>query len=545
MKKVIYSLLVVAMGLMTPVASYGFEEDAFETLKKLSRATEVEVEAHLEMAQEFINGRYFKKADDYIAKARALVGGNESPQIDAVQEYLDQMRAEEKEVFDAAVAAASEDALNAYIKQYNGHKGQATYYEEAKNCIKDLKLWNVAEAQNTKQSYQSYLEQSEYKVFAGVAQEKVATFQMEEDWAGIKDGVVESEYRAFVAKYPASPYAEQAKGILAVYDAAHLCDQEQYIEAFQLFEKAKGYTGIPSHLQDEYELACHAEQYKGIANASVDEAMGYLSSFPSGMYATVASNRIAVLKADNFGGIGSTYQDAMSYAKDAATRNYVDAKANEYACKLADNFANTKGYDEAYRWSKDSETRQYVERKVKVDKDRRHYLRWHDRVTCGWEFLSDFNGEFLGAGTGLYIKFGRCTEDKSDFLNFSLGAKYTYNTYVGSDYDILSTFDLAGHQVSGVAQLRLNLFRMWTGRFYIGGAGEYSYTFSGDLDIDGLAVQGQLGYNSRHYDICFYYKQFLDYKGVECNYDSDWDLFDVNETLEDKSRIGLQMTFYF
>lgn len=508
--------------------------------EELNEDESVEAESYLETAQVYITDKRFKSADKAISKAKAIVGDRYFKMLDDVNNFLTSMRAEETRIYISAIETGSEAALNDYIREYN--YSEATYYVEAKNCIKDLKLWDIALTKNTKEGYQEYLNQSEFKGFANVANERIMQFQMEEDWAMIKDGIVEAEYRNFVAKYPNSPYIDRANGVLAVYDAAHLCDQGQYIDAYQLFNKAKLYIEIPSHLQDEYELASHAEQYKNIYYSSIEEASNYLKLYPQGMYATTASNRIAVLKADNFGVEGVTYQDALSYAKDSQTRDYIDQKANEYACKLANNFANDKCYNKAYEWSKDSDTRQYVGEKAESDKRRRHHLRWHDRVTCGWEFFSDYNGDFLGAGTGLYVKFGRCTKEKSDFINFSLGAKYTYNTYIGSE-ESFDYFDLQGHQIAGVAQLRFNLFRWGTGRFYIGGAGEYSYTLSGDLDIEGLAVQGQLGYNSRHFDIGLYYKQFLDYEGVAV-YTNDY-YISYEEILDDKFRAGVQMTFYF
>lgn len=552
MKRIILSLFISSMWLAFPFYSYA--EERIDSIAFIMRAMDgdlsedesIEAESYLEYAKVYIDYKRFKTADAEIAKAKNIIAGRHYPKLDETINYLNSMREEETQVYLAAVEAGSESKLNDYIKAYNNT--EATYYTEAKNCIKDLKLWDVATSKNTKEAYQEYLKQSEFKGFAEVANNRINQFQMEEDWANIKDGIVETEYRDFVAKYPNSPYIDRANGILAVYDAAHLCDQGQYVDAYQLFSKAKLYIEIPSHLQDEYELSCHAEQYKGIANSSIDEAMSYLNMYPQGMYAVTASNRIAMLKAENFGEIGVTYQGALMYAKDTETRNYIDAKANEYACKLADNFANDKCYNKAYNWSKNSDTRLYVEQKAEADKRRRHYLRWHDRVTCGWEFFSDYNGDFLGAGTGLYVKFGRCTEDKSDFINFSLGAKYTYNTYVGSD-DEISDLGMECHQISGVAQLRFNLFRWGTGRFYIGGAGEYAYTFSGDLEIDGPAVQGQLGYNSRHFDICVYYKQFLDYDGPEFSvYEYDYyynSYYPSYYQIDDKFRAGIQMTFYF
>lgn len=379
----------------------------------------------------------------------------------------------------------------------------------------------------------------------------VASTSEEDDaWIKIKDGKEEQAYRDFLAKYPNSQYAEQAASVIALYDAMTFYDQGKYGEACEQFGKAMVYNELTADMKEKYEYALHAEKYKDIGSASLEDAHIYLQDYPQGMYATQASNRIAHLMADGFSKY--SYNDALAYAKDFETHQYVTNASNTEARSIA-RYSTYRTF--ALKWAQDEETKLHVEKEVSAnERERRRDDFWDDdRLALGWEYFSnDYSANTYGIGMGFTFRIGRYDDD--DFyisddndlspFNIIFGAKWVYNqVYLGwkrlDDYE----FNQFGHHLIGSVQLRWNIKEVGRkysryGSWYFGGGGEYSYNFGGDLNLGGAYLVGQFGYTMRNWDIGVYYKHRV-YEEV-----SKYPL--LNEYIEDDNyRIGLSMIWYF
>lgn len=369
----------------------------------------------------------------------------------------------------------------------------------------------------------------------------VASTSEEDDaWIKIKDGEEEQAYRDFLAKYPNSQYAEQAASVVALYDAVRLYDQEKYDEAYEQFRKAMVYNSLSTEMTEKYENCHHAIIYKGVGNGSESSAREYLQAFPNGIYATEASNNIARKMADGFdngnsysksGPLGYSYNDAMAYAKDFETYQYVKNKSNEKAKKhylYADEKTNS-----SLKWAQDEATKLDVEDKYTA------YLNsdfwddfWDDRLALGPEFnFLDFASNTYGLDLGLSFRIGRYSGYSTSPFTFICGVKYRFHTEYaigkGKEYDAAE-----GHHVVGSCQFRLNYKEAGDGSWYLGIGGEYSHYFSGDLNLGGAYFIGQFGYAIRNFDIGIYYKHRV-YKEEK------------NEWIDDNFRIGIPLTFYF
>ena len=385
----------------------------------------------------------------------------------------------------------------------------------------------------------------------------VASTSKEDDaWIKIKDGKEEQAYRAFLAKYPNSQYAEQAASVIALYDAMTFYNQGKYGEACEQFGKAMVYNELTADMKEKYETAQHAEKYKNIGSASLNEAHIYLQDYPQGMYAKEASNLIARKMADNFGEeYGQfSYINALAYAKDFETYQYITNASNTKARSSARYINYYNGRDDALKWAQDEETKLYVEKEVSANERERKWDNfWDDRLALGWEYFSnDYSANTYGIGMGFTFRIGRYDDDDyylgddNDLSPFNIifGAKWMYNqVYLGwkrlDDYE----FNQFGHHLIGSVQLRWNIkevgrWRSRYGSWYFGGGGEYSYKFGGDLNLGGAYLVGQFGYTMRNWDIGVYYKHRV-YEEV-----SKYPL--LNEYIEDDNyRIGLSMIWYF
>ena len=367
----------------------------------------------------------------------------------------------------------------------------------------------------------------------------------ETEWMQIKDGKNEQGCRDFIAKYPNSQYAEHVASIIALYDAVHYFDQGNYGEACEQFGKAMVYNELTADMKEKYEYALHAEKYKDIGSASLEDAHIYLQDYPQGMYATQASNRIAHLMADGF--TKYSYNDALAYAKDFETHQYVTNASNTEARSIA-RYSTDRTF--ALKWAQNKATKSYVEKEIRSKENRDFRALW---FALGWEcFSNDYSANTYGIGTGFSFRIGRYNyrrkwsskgyhETLSPF-NVIFGAKWMYNqVYHGwkklDDYD----FNQFGHHLIASAQLRWNIREIgesWHyGSWYFGGGGEYSYKFGGDLNLGGTYLVGQVGYAMPGFDIGIYYKHRVSKK------ESKYTL--LNEYIDDDNyRIGLSIIRY-
>ena len=387
----------------------------------------------------------------------------------------------------------------------------------------------------------------------------VASTSAEDDaWIKIKDGKNEQAYKDFLTKYPNSQYAEQAASVVALYDAVRLYEQEKYEEASKEFSKAMVYNTLSKEMMEKYDTCIHAVKYKDVGNGAEYTSREYLQEFPNGMYATDASNNIARKMANGFdktyywweysesGPDDYNYNDALAYAKDFETYQYVkncsNAKARKYYLE-ARNKTNS-----SLKWAQDKKTVSYVEDEYTSYLNRRF---WDDRFALGWEYFSnDYSANTYGIGMGFTFRIGRY--DDSEFttsryddlspFNIIFGPKWVYNqVYLGWKKFDNYEFNQFGHHLIGSVQLRWNIGQLgepYYGSWYFGGGGEYSYNFGGDLNLGGAYVVGQFGYAMRNWDIGVYYKHRV-YEEV-----SKYPL--LNEYIEDDNyRIGLSMIWYF
>ena len=372
----------------------------------------------------------------------------------------------------------------------------------------------------------------------------VASTSEEDDaWIKIKDGKEEQAYRAFLAKYPNSQYAEQAASVIALYDAMTFYNQGKYGEACEQFGKAMVYNELTTDMKEKYETAQHAEKYKNVGNGPEYSAREYLQEFPNGMYATEASNNIARKMADNFENgymyyssnedPAYPYNDVIAYAKDFETYQYVKRKSNEKAISITNNnYSHERKY--ALKWAQDEETKLYVEKEVSANERKRSTSYRLDclveKLSPGIEFnFLDFAKETYGLDIGLSFRIGSSWYAPFNFIG---GVKYRYHEeYIfekGKGY-----INDKGHHVVGSCQFRYQFLRTkYDGSGYLGIGGEYSHHFRGDLNLGGAYIIAQIGCMWKHFDFGIYYKHRV-YKESK------------NEIFDDNYRIGIPLTYYF
>lgn len=517
-------------ALLTAVSFCTADAAALSAPVQITPQQQTSVNASLKLARRAIELQKFTRAEAELKKVLAIDPDNrEALRLQStISEALERQRRVEKSALDAAVREGTVEALQRFLKDFNG----SPYCKDAQERIDDFEFWQTARNANTREAYESYLATSRVKSYKAEARAALDNIAAHEEWQIIKDMPSAVAFEDYMSKFPTSPHIKEARArrnVLkgrAAYSAGDKVSAKSYYdealaEGAQFSDDDRRYYG---DLEDY-------ERYVRLSNSNdIGELKDYLSHITaSSPYHNGISNRLARLQADRLDSYSADYDysNARYYACDAQTRSYVDSRINSAR-----------------------NARTYREKQLKAERRRE---RWRDRVRLGWNILSfDVMENTMSFSTGLRLRFGRHT----DFLNFTIGVDYTYimaygDTYYdnydyGYDYgynyysyydNYDSDYGTVGHYVTFPVNLKFNLFRLSDScKFYLGCTGEYGLLISsGDYEAESgtIAIAPTIGFNFKHGDIGFYYKRYLDDHSP--SYIDDLDI----------QRIGVLFTWYF
>ena len=397
----------------------------------------------------------------------------------AKQKRLNQEK--EKKAFEEACANGI-TALNRFILEHP----RSMYLSEAQKRIEDYTEWDKAQKQNTKEAYQSYLRESKQLSYQAEAQKAIRVLEAEEAWKLCKDSEAWSDIEKFINAHPDFPKMEEAKYRLNLLKGMRAFELKSYTTAYSYLIKANAFQPL-TDLAAEYLQELNGLQLfeENSQSSDISKVTHYLKSLdPNSPFYAPTSNHLAILKGNALNGYSSddSMEEALSYAKDAETREEVKAKIK-----------TAKAYRANYKRQK-----------------RNNW--WKHRLMVGWNVVHwDYMSDIMTAGTGLRFRFGRW----DDSFNFICGAEYVYLWSTDSD----SENSTIGQRISVPVILRLNLYEIGddTG-LYIGCGGDFGFKLKdGDystwyllqMNKNSIAVEPQLGLSGVHWDLGVYYKRYL------------------------------------
>lgn len=434
------------------------------------------------------------------------------------QKGIEQLQEERQQLFDDAVSSMSEEKLSQFIAKYNK---QEEWVAKANVVLFDLPLWKTAKATNTKQSYQEYLSVSTSKIYEQSAKYMIGSLECEETWDAIKDSRSLSDFTTYKNKYETYKFHfAEADARIALLNGVDSYTKGDLNSAYYYFAEAKNSGNVSFLLQDEYQFkkATEYKKYSDLgASASISDLQTYLITYPNSDYCNEANNRIAKLYADQLTADSpkSSYNNIRTYAKDDATRNYVENKIT----------AANHGRKKIIR------------------------SKYGKMFTWGIDGSIDLNDYGYTTQIGLDTRLGRY----SNWINFTLGVNYeqlNLNKMYGSE-DSSNNYNVA--QIINIpAHLKLNLIPCGEScRIFIGCGYEYGIPLGSnedeDLDVCEKAIMSyipEIGFSFKHLAIDLYYKKYIHLYDEEKMYNLEGSFFKENTSNRDWFA-GIRLIGYF
>ena len=411
-------------------------------------------------------------------------------------------RKKEQEYYDYACKVETTQALQIYIDKYpNGQ-----FVQEARGKIEDMELWKKTKAENTIAAYRNYLNTSQNKSYAQLANDAITDLESKDAWNLIRTSSSKEAIESFMKKYPKSSCLPDAKKRLDELKAVEQYEQGNLKQAYELFESAGGKYAIEVSNRSKYDESLEYVDFTKLSSSSAEsDLLAFLKKYPSSKYFDKVSNMVAISKAKGFSMFASSYNfnEALSYAKDKETRNTVQSYID-----------NTK--------------RSYSQYK-------RHQR--HNRVMAnggyvkiGWEVMDfgiagfssgDKGQKSLYYNMGLSVKFGNYKSPVQFEIGIKPGVLYSqysiskyYDSYYGygSSYSYKETENKTMFHMPVYAKLKLNICDAGKSKFYIAGLGTYNAVRDKNYENE-FSAGGGLGFAWKKWDwFALYYKQDIENK---------------------------------
>lgn len=421
------------------------------------------------------------------------------------QELLEKQRVEQKK-YDALCKDCTLEKCKEYLSLYPNGK----YAKEVSNRIADFDAWDRAKAANTIDSYQSYIQNSQYKFFEHNAKESITELESIKEWEQIKDTNSPVALLAFMNKYPNSSCLDKAKRKFHEFKGVEYYGEGKLVEAFKEFTEAGGKYNLDSSNRRMYDECLEYSEYQTL-KTSTDKAQlqAFLAKYPSSPYYNDISNRIAIQKAKDLNMSSGEYSfnGALAYAKDTSTRAIVNAYIDD--CKKS--YAHYKRMSRRNRIKANGGYIQFGIEPMDIGLN----LMKSDR----WMNIGYYN-------VGISVKIGNFKAP----VQFEIGAKPGVIVWKFNDDDYYDdNGDGTEFHLPIYARLKINMFN--AGRkckFYIAGLGFYNAVRDEYLENE-FSFGGGFGFAWHHWDwLMIYYKQ-----GIKDNID-----------LDDKF-LGTSLVYYF
>lgn len=407
-------------------------------------------------------------------------------------------RKNEQDLYDYAAKVETAQAYEAYLKKYpNGR-----FAQEAKGRLEDMELWKKAKSENTIAAYRNYFSVSKDKSFAQLANDAITDLESKDAWNAIKQSSSKSVIENFKQKYPKSSCLPKANKRLNELTAVELYGQGDLQRAYDKFEAAGGRYSIEYSNRSKYDECLEYVEYNKLNSYTKEsDLLAFLKKYPSSRYYDQVSNMVAIAKAKNFSMYASSYtfNEAMSYAKDKATKNTVQSYI-------------------------DSTKKSYIQYKRQQRHNR--VMANGGYVKFGLEIMDiAFAGTTSGKGQstmyynmGISAKFGNYKAPVQFEVGIKPGVVYTefkpwyHGSYYDYDYGYETSENKTFFHMPVYAKLKLNICDAGRSKFYIAGFGTYNAVRDKQLENE-YSIGGGAGFAWKKWDwFTLYYKQDLENK---------------------------------
>ena len=514
---------------------YRFKSNNSTAAKRYSLCSKLD--GYYSTALDYYNERKYisaLKICDKIFESNPICAKTRKLQNDC-QTAIRELQEERQRKFDDARDSQLESKLVAFQQEYSK---QQEWVDKTQIVIEDLKVYEKAKVQDTRESYVVYLSESKYKIYEKEAIYKIKEFDCHTMWEAIKNVRDKSQFEKYITLYSEYNYhVDAAKANISLLEAEDFSDRQKWEEAYLKFSSSVGHTSIPFTKDDEkmYKTATMVHDYLALgSDASESELISYMDANKKSPYYDNASERVAKLRikkikedADDpsktMKNLRSDYRAASKYVVNPATKELLET-------------VRTQSYAKKREWNKDM---------------------YGPIITFGIGLNGAFSNNVFDLGIGTYVRFGRFNH----VVNATIGLKYElmsqYKGTIKTSSSKQNNHSFVAHSAILPVGLRINCLRLsddWS--MFIGGKAEFGINFKGDLlvpDTDKeigevmkkytISYYPEIGFQSRHWDFNLYYKMSHDpYQSESKN---PYIPFVDEKTLKSKNFFGINVAYYF
>lgn len=475
-----------------------------DNFQAYAQKSSVEVRANLRHAHHLFDKGDYEGAASKLERVLSFDANNAEARdlLNQCNQKLEQQRLAreraEQDAFNKAKQAGTKSALSQFLSQYPNSK----YANQARGMIDDYDLWSTAVRLNTLESYNNYLRQSSNRSFETEARAKIADIEAENEWQRIRYSNSLTELQSFVLKYP------QSNLVTAVNRRIHELKGEQYYIAGNLryayteFCQAGGRSSLSYDNQQRFDRASDYNEYSRLNKYDESAMLSFLTMHPTSAYRNEVSNTIARLRANKLTAYSGeySYSQALTYACDNETKQYVQNKINE----------SKHSYSQIKK----------AERSARIKANGGYVGIGIDIFDLDLNVLSKEDGRTFNAlhyNMALALRIGNFKTP----VYLELGVKpglvlwkdlYGYYDSYGYSYSSDNEYDF---HMPIFAKLKINLFKAWGNtKFYVDGIGYYNAIRKEKYEAE-FSAGGGIGVAGRHWDWqILYYRQDINKNNI-------------------------------
>lgn len=370
------------------------------------------------------------------------------------------------------------------LKEYTSLYPNGQFIDDAKKRIADYKTWSIACDANTIDAYNTYIETSEFKVYAEAAQDSITELKSIMEWNSIKEEPSLSAIETFILTYPNSSRKEEAERVKHELTAVSLYNDGEYKAALEEFDAAGGRQSLATSNVPKYDDCIEEVDYQSINDNIISLAV-FLKKHPQSKYYNEISNKLAILKAKqlDYTSDDNAYNDVRIYAKDMETwrivESYIDAAKRQRT---------------SYR------------RRIRAERiyDNGGYVMFGIEPGDLLLGMSDFcESDVLSYNVGVCMRIGNYKAP----IQFEIGVKPGVIDWEFDDDYYDDDYYVCRFHMPVYAKLKLNIARISDScMFYIAGMGFWNAIREEDVESE-FSLGGGFGVAWRKIDLLFYYKQ--------------------------------------
>lgn len=485
--------------------------------------------------------------------------------------------ADKENEWNGVVANGSAEAYADYIsKNPNG-----AHVKEAKTILADYENWNRAKRQNTQKAYENYLNTTKVTIHVKEANDKIEEFRIADNKKALEQRDADAWRRAYVTNTKQSyqsylddrtnkMHRNEAKARIIKFDAKDHYYRKEYAKAVEKFQAVEIYDKMSAEDQNIFNICLEEMQYAAAKSSSdIQTCLDFLVRWPQSVHCYEISNRLAQLYADS-----GEFDLARLYAKSKTANKYVKERVK--AAKRNNKSNPGPSSAKTGRTSYVKPEKEPVKKEKSSAKTARSSAGHSREVFYGFGYSYDTDLHNSRHGLSADFKFG----SNEHLLNFTLSETYVFsnNCEKAIDADQKSwqaNMSCQQLETSGMLRFNLNFRSVSAARWYLAPGATFNYNFMPSLNFTDqrpdlvwanykiredafvnkftYSAKLALGFNVTYFDMSIYGVYDIKPTFNEPEFGSlelpegysDYDFSSLQSAISKKFRLGVSVKLYF